>query len=600
MRSLFTSVVLSCLVCLGTGCGVGSAPSEDASGGIDRATASNSSEAAPQELADRNLRYREKHRSVDLSGDDAADDGASEGDYDGDDAGSDDAAPAAAETPDVAEHRTPPAPAVNQPRPDDGVGPGSAGDRFEHIVENRFLRVTDSPLSTFSIDVDTASYSKSRMYLMQYNRLPPPDAVRIEELINYFSYDYASPKDDHPFAAHVEVAECPWQPQHRLVRVGIKGKEVNQDQRQASNLVFLIDRSGSMRPENKLPLVKHGMQMLVEQLDERDVVTIVAYASGVATILPATPGSDWEVISDAIDQLQAGGATAGGAGLEVAYHAAQQNFIPGGINRVVLCTDGDFNIGRTSPGELVRQVEAEAKKNIFMSVLAFGMGNHNDYMLEQISNKGNGNYAFVDTQQEARKVLVDQMSGTLVTIAKDVKIQIEFNPSAVEGYRLIGYENRKLADEDFNDDKKDAGEIGAGHRVTALYEIVPVGSGSGSADLPGVDPLKYQREVKLSEAAQSGELLTLKLRYKQPEGDKSTLMTIVVEDQAKRFGEATQDFKFTSAVASFAMLLRNSQFKGNATYDAVLEIATAAKGSDEYGYRTEFLSLIKRARDLRR
>ncbi len=497
------------------------------------------------------------------------------------------------ELPPTAEHSAP----MPVPRPDEGIGPGESGDKYDHITENEFLRVNDSPLSTFSIDVDTASYSKTRMYLMQQGHTPPPDAVRVEELVNYFSYDYAGPKDEHPFAAHVEVAECPWQPAHRLARVGIKGREIEADKRQRSNLVFLIDRSGSMRPENKLPLLKRGMLMLAEQLVESDMVSIVAYAGSTQTILPPTPGDQWVTISNAINQLSAGGATAGSAGLELAYNTAHENFIQDGVNRVILCTDGDFNVGRTSPGELVRQVEEHAKKNIFMTVLGFGMGNHNDSMLEQISNKGNGNYAFVDTQNEARKVLVQQMSGTLVTIAKDVKIQIEFNPAKVAAYRLIGYENRKLADEDFNDDKKDAGEIGAGHRVTALYEIVPVGAKSDVLTSK-VDDLKYQKKPDLTAAAERDELLTLKLRYKQPEGDKSTLMTFAVEDSGKRFGEATTDFKFASAVASFGMLLRGSQFKGNLTYDAVLEIAGAAKGKDEFGYRDEFVRLVERARNL--
>lgn len=482
-------------------------------------------------------------------------------------------------------------------RPDLGQGPGWAGDRYAPIVENAFLEVKNAPLSTFSIDVDTASYSKVRMYLMQQGVLPRPDAVRIEELVNYFTYEYAPPTDERPFAAHLEVAECPWTPAHRLVRVGIKGKEIDRDRRPASNLVFLLDVSGSMNHPNKLPLVKQGMKMLVDQLSENDSVAIVVYASATGLVLEPTSGDHKQVILDALDRLHAGGSTNGGAGIQLAYQTALDHFIRGGVNRVILCTDGDFNVGVTGTDELVRMAEQNAKTGVFLSVLGFGMGNHNDAMLEQISGKGNGNYAFIDTEAEARKVLVEQMAGTLVTIAKDVKIQVEFNPRQVAAYRLIGYENRILAAQDFNDDKKDAGEIGAGHTVTALYEIVPAGAASDVRP-PPVDDLRYQTKGEPNEAAQSGELLTLKIRYKQPDGDTSTKLEFPARDEGKRFGQASKDFRFAASVASFGMLLRDSQSKGNATYAGVLETATEAASGDTTGYREEFLKMVARAKEL--
>ncbi len=483
-------------------------------------------------------------------------------------------------------------------KPHRGAGPGWGGDQYTMIVENPFKEVKNERLSTFSIDVDTASYAKVRMYLMQHRAMPRPDAVRIEELVNYFTYDYEPPTNDVPFAAHVEVAECPWRPEHRLVRVGIKGKEIDREQRPTSNLVFLLDVSGSMNRANKLPLLKRGMKMLVDQLGENDRVAIVVYAGAAGMVLESTTGDQKQVIIDALDRLHAGGSTNGGQGIRLAYQAALDNFVKGGVNRVILCTDGDFNVGVTGTDELVRLAEENGKTGVFLSVLGFGMGNHNDAMLEQISNKGNGNYAFIDTDAEARKVLVEQMTGTLVTIAKDVKIQIEFNPVEATAYRLIGYENRMLAAEDFNDDKKDAGEIGAGHTVTALYEIVPAGVESDVTSAP-VDDLRYQKQTKPSKEAQSGELLTLKIRYKQPDGDKSTKLTFRVNDEGRRFGQASKDFRFAAAVASFGMLLRDSQFKGNATYPGVMEIATEAASGDQSGYRQEFLGMIARAKELR-
>ncbi|MFZ5833570.1 MAG: vWA domain-containing protein [Planctomycetota bacterium] len=478
-----------------------------------------------------------------------------------------------------------------------GQGPGRGGDRYDRLVENPFRTVKDHPLSTFSIDVDTASFANVRRFLLAEGMLPPPDAVRIEELINYFDYDYSGPTDEVPFAAHIEAASCPWAPDHRLVRIALKGREMDRSERPESNLVFLLDVSGSMDSPDKLPLVKEGMKRLARQLGERDRVAVVVYASAEGLVLPSTSGADRETILAALDQLQAGGSTAGGAGIELAYRIAQENFVEGGVNRVILCTDGDFNVGTTSTAELERMVEERAKSGVFLSVLGFGRGNLNDAMMETISNKGNGNYAYIDGVTEAHKVLEEQMQGTLVTIAKDVKIQVEFNPAQVSAYRLVGYENRMLAAEDFNDDKKDAGEIGAGHTVTALYEIVPAGK---TVDVPSVDPLRYQTPARANDDDDvlSNEMLTLKLRYKAPDGDTSRLLEFPLVDEGAEFGRASRDFQFAAAVASFGMLLRGSEHKGSATYGAVLEIADSAKGADKHGYRAELLEMVRRAKSL--
>jgi len=474
--------------------------------------------------------------------------------------------------------------------------PGHNTEAYDRIQDNPFLAVTQNPLSTFSIDVDTASYSNVRRFLNQ-GTLPPPDAVRIEEMLNYFSYEYAPPEDlEKPFAAHVTVAQAPWNPAHRLARIGIKGWELKDEDRPASNLVFLIDVSGSMRPANRLPLVKQSLRLLVKQLDERDSVAMVVYAGSSGLVLPPTTGDNRQAILEALDRLEAGGSTHGSAGIQLAYETAIANFIPGGTNRVILATDGDFNVGTTSTGELVRMVEEKAKSGVFLTVLGYGMGNVRDSMMEQLSNSGNGNYAYIDTLQEARKVLVEQMHGTLVTIAKDVKIQVEFNPAQVSAYRLIGYENRLLRPEDFNDDTKDAGEIGAGHTVTALYELVPAGV---SVDTPPVDPLRYQpAPASTAEMALSNELFTLKLRYKEPEGDLSALQEFPVRDSGKNFAAADADFKFAAAVAGFGMLLRDSEHGGNLTLDAVRELAGEGLGEDTHGYRREFLELVEKTRQL--
>jgi len=480
----------------------------------------------------------------------------------------------------------------NTPVPQDkGRGPGVGGDKYDLIVEGSFIPVREQPLSTFSIDVDTASYSKTRMYLLQQNALPPADAVRIEELVNYFDYDYSPPVGEQPFSVNVEVASAPWHPQHRLAKIGLKGREIQQ-QRPSSNLVFLLDVSGSMDYPNKLPLVKQGLRMLTSQLGENDRVAIVVYAGAAGLVLPPTHGDNKHQILEALDQLHAGGSTNGGQGIQLAYQVAKQNFIKGGVSRVILCSDGDFNVGTTSTGELVRLAERESKAGVFLSVLGFGMGNHNDAMMEQLSNKANGNYAFIDSEAEARKVLCDQINSTLVTIAKDVKIQIEFNPAHVAAYRLIGYENRHLEAHEFNDDKKDAGEIGAGHTVTALYEIVPAGEASDTGTAT-IDPLKYQKTQPAT--AVVDELMTVKLRYKQPDGDKSQLIVTPVKNAPVQFGQATSDFQFASAVAAFGMLLRKSEHLPNTQYATILEIANATRGEDKHGYRREFIEMVTTA-----
>jgi Ca-activated chloride channel family protein len=470
-------------------------------------------------------------------------------------------------------------------------------ESYDRIDENPFLKVVQQPLSTFSIDVDTASYANLRRFINN-GSLPPKDAVRIEEMVNYFKYDDAPPADEAPFAVYTEVADCPWQPEHRLLRIGLKGREIDLDNRPASNLVFLLDVSGSMNEPAKLPLLKSALHLLVDNLGENDRVAIVVYAGASGLALPSTSGLHKETILGALDQLEAGGSTNGGSGIQLAYQVVRKNFIKGGTNRVLLCTDGDFNVGVTDQGSLTRLIEDEAKSGVFLSVLGFGAGNLKDSTMEKLADRGNGNYAYIDTLNEARKVLVEQLGGTLVAIAKDVKLQIEFNPQRVAAYRLIGYENRLLRAEDFNDDKKDAGEIGAGHTVTALYELAPAGSETVATGT--VDDLKYQRAGESTEAATSDELLTLKLRYKQPDRDSSQLIETVVKDNQASYAQASEDLRFASAVAGFGMLLRESQFKGNLTFAAVQELAEASRGADQNGYRAEFIELVKRAASLSR
>ena len=483
----------------------------------------------------------------------------------------------------------------------DAGDPASAGphntESYDHIVDNAFVRVADRPLSTFSIDVDTASYANVRRFL-DHNHLPPPGAVRVEEMINYFTYDYTPPEPGSkaPFAVHTAVASCPWQPEHRLVRIALKGREIQRDKRPPTNLVFLLDVSGSMSDANKLPLLKGALRLLVERLGENDRVAIVVYASKEGLALPATRCDRKETILSILDDLGAGGSTAGGKGIELAYQVAVENFIKGGVNRVILGTDGDFNIGITDNSRLVRLIQDKARSGVYLSVLGFGMGNYKDSRMEKLADEGNGNYAYIDTAAEARKVLVDQMSGTLVTIAKDVKIQVEFNPAKVAGYRLIGYENRMLRKEDFDNDAKDAGDIGAGHTVTALYQVVPAGR---EVKTPGVDGLKYQHSAAAPADDASDEMLTVKLRYKQPDGETSTRMDVPVTDAGDSLDKADADFKFATAVASFGMILRDSKHKGSYTLAGVAELARGAMGKDRRGYRAQFIRLVERARKLK-
>ena len=496
-------------------------------------------------------------------------------------------------------------------------------ESYARLNDNPFKVVAGDakaePLSTFSIDVDTASYSNVRRFL-DAGQLPPPDAVRIEELLNYFPYGYEQPAKDakEPFKAVVEVAGCPWNSSHRLARVAIKGKEIAHDKRPVSNLVFLIDVSGSMNEPKKLPLVKEGLQMMVKELTENDRVAIVVYAGAAGLVLPSTCADPMgkEKILGAIENLSAGGSTNGAHGIQLAYNVAAEHFIKGGTNRVILATDGDWNVGITDKTSLDNLIVEQAKSGVFLSALGFGFGNLKDSTLESISNKGNGHYAYIDDQKEARKVLVEEMSGTLVTIAKDVKIQVEFNPAKVESYRLIGYENRMLRAQDFNNDKIDAGEIGAGHCVTALYEIVPAdpnkkpvapapkpesgqakfgvivdvaAAAAAAAKAAGIDPLIYADR-------KSDDLLTLKLRYKAPEGDTSTKLAFPARDSGASYAKASDDFKFAAAVAQFGMVLRNSPHKGSATLAGVIELADEAKGKDEKGYRKDFVELAKKAK----
>jgi Ca-activated chloride channel family protein len=480
---------------------------------------------------------------------------------------------------------------IETPEVGGGVALGFEGEAYGRLVDNPFTSVADAPLSTFSIDVDTASYANVRRILGQGQR-PPADAVRIEELINYFDYDYEPASGEHPFSVNTEINVCPWAPEHRLVRIGLRGREVDAAMRPATSLVFLIDVSGSMNRENKLPLLKQSMKMLIGHLNTDDRVAIVVYAGASGLVLPSTYCDEKETILAALDRLRAGGSTNGGAGIELAYGVAREGFIEGGVNRVILCTDGDFNVGVQSEAALVRLIEEKRESGVFLSVLGFGSGNWQDARMEQLSNHGNGNFAYIDTLREARKVLVEQMAGTLVTIAKDVKIQVDFNAARVGAYRLIGYANRLLAARDFNDDTKDAGEIGAGHTVTALYEIVPPGMADTVLEAD-VDPSKYQKPGELVE---SDELLTVKLRYKAPDGDESTPIEHPVVDEGRMLADASGDFQFAAAVASFGMLLRESPYKGNATWAAVLDLAAAGRGDDANGRRGEFIGLIEQAR----
>ncbi len=451
-------------------------------------------------------------------------------------------------------------------------------------------------MSTFSIDVDAASYSNVRRFLNQ-GQLPPAGAVRIEEMINYFTYEYPQPVNDNPFSINTEISDAPWNKEHKLVLIGLQGKKIPTENLPASNLTFLIDVSGSMQGVNRLPLVKSSMKMLVDQLRDQDKVSIVVYAGAAGLVLPPTSGAEKTKIKDALDRLEAGGSTAGGAGLKLAYKTAKEHFVKNGNNRVILCTDGDFNVGESSDDAMERLIEQERQSGVFLTVLGYGMGNYKDSKMQKLADKGNGNHAYIDGMSEAKKVLVKEFGGTLFTIAKDVKLQVEFNPSKVQGYRLIGYENRMLAKEDFNDDKKDAGELGSGHTVTALYEVIP--AGVKSSFLQNVDPLKYQKDIKpLSKSAYGDEIMTVKFRYKAPTGDVSKLIEQPVKDKQIPLLNMSDNFRFAAAVAEFGLLLRNSEFKSTASFDNVVKMAKKAKGNDEEGYRAEFVRLVENAQAL--
>ena len=474
------------------------------------------------------------------------------------------------------------------PMPMASPGPPFNTEAYDHIAENRFRRVGTEPVSTFSIDVDTASYANVRRFLTE-GTLPPADAVRTEELINYFRFAYSDAKGDAPFSVTTDIAPCPWNPRNKLALIGLQARRISQERTPPRNLVFLLDVSGSMAPANKLPLVRTAMRMLVDTLNPADRVAIVVYAGASGLVLPSTPGNRKADIQRAIAELRPGGSTNGAAGIQLAYDVAARGFIKGGINRVILATDGDFNVGVTSQGELIRLIEEQRARGVFLSVLGVGTGNVKDSTMEKLADKGNGNYAYLDSLHEARRVLVAEAGATLITVAKDVKIQVEFNPKTVGAYRLVGYENRLLNREDFNDDKKDAGEIGSGHTVTALYELIPPGA---PVEGPDVDPLKYQEPTRPTTAAQSGELMTVKLRYKEPDADRSQLVSVTVRDRA---GDPTPNLGFAAAVAEFGMLLRRSEFKGRATWESAQAMARRYRGEDADGYRAEFVRLVELA-----
>jgi Ca-activated chloride channel homolog len=481
------------------------------------------------------------------------------------------------------------------------ITPSTTGEKYDRIVENGFRRASEHQLSTFSIDVDTAAYANARD-LLNHGSLPAPDAVRVEEMINYFDYDYPQPTGDHPLGIHVEMAQAPWAPRHRLVRIGLQAKRSHVD-RPRANLVFLIDVSGSMSPPNKLPLLKRCMATLVTALRKNDRVALVVYAGAAGLVLDSTEIGDEEKVLTAITKLKSGGSTNGGAGIELAYRVAAENFVKGGINRVILASDGDFNVGVSDRASLIRMIEKKRTTGVFLSVLGFGRGNLRDSQMEQIANKGNGTYCYIDSLAEGHRVLVDKIGSTLVTVAKDVKIQVEFNPALVAGYRLIGYENRMLAKQDFNDDSKDAGEVGSGHAVTALYEVIP--ASVGFHQRPRVDPNRYSKKGVKKEPARiepieaaSDELLFVKVRYKLPAGDKSTRLSLPVKDAEREFKSASADFRFAASVAAFGMILRRSAHRGLANYAAVLDMAEGALGDDAGGYRNGFLKLVEAARKL--
>ncbi len=473
----------------------------------------------------------------------------------------------------------------------DETDPDFNTEEYDKITENEFLDAKQNPLSTFSIDVDNASYSNVRRFLMNH-QLPDKGAVRIEEMINYFDYDYPEPTGEHPFSFNTEISDCPWNKENKLIHIGLQGKKLNYNDLKPSNLVFLIDVSGSMEDENKLPLLRKSFKLLLDELSQDDKVSIVVYAGAAGIVLPPTSASDKKKIISALDNLQAGGSTAGGEGILLAYKTAKEAFIKDGNNRVILATDGDFNVGTSSTSSLVELIEEKRNDDIYLTILGFGMGNYKDGRMEQISNAGNGNYFYIDNIKEAEKVFVKEMRANLFTIAKDVKIQIEFNPNHVKAYRLIGYENRMLAKEDFDDDKKDAGELGAGHTVTALYEIVPANS---NWNVRTADELKYQTTTVTNNAKNSNEIMTIKFRYKPPKSNTSIKIEHPILNTLSKLNETSNNYRFSAAVAGFGMILRDSKFKGSVSFKMITELADHAKGTDENAYRTEFVSLVKTA-----
>lgn len=460
-------------------------------------------------------------------------------------------------------------------------------EEYGHIKANRFKDPVQTPVSTFSVDVDTAAYANVRRLLKDGDWPLPADAVRVEELINYFSYDYPEPDGDAPVSIIQELADCPWNSKNQLLHVGLKTKSLELEELPPNNLVFLLDVSGSMGSSDKLPLLKKALKMLARQMRAEDRVAIVVYAGASGVVLEPTPGNETEKINAALDQLEAGGSTAGGQGLVMAYELASKNFNPEGNNRVILATDGDFNVGVSSDGELIRMIEKKRESGIALTVLGFGRGNLKDAKMEQLADHGDGNYAYIDSLLEARKVLVEEMGSTLLTVAKDVKIQVEFNPSKVKSYRLIGYENRLLNAEDFDDDTKDAGEMGAGHTVTALYEIVPRSEGANDAST-----LRYQSQEITSDAAAADETAFVKFRYKRPGEKQSQLISVAVPGQASALADSSENFRFAAAVAEWAMLLKDSAYKGEASYENLIERIKGAKGADKQGLRGEFLQLV--------
>ncbi|WP_142526833.1 vWA domain-containing protein [Pedobacter westerhofensis] len=466
-------------------------------------------------------------------------------------------------------------------------------ESYKGITENTFLNPATTPLSTFAIDVDAASYSNVRRMISTGN-MPPKDAVRIEEMINYFHYDMTGPANEDPVAIHTELASAPWNPQHRLLRIGLKARSIKTDKLPASNFVFLIDVSGSMENSNKLPLVKTSMKLLVDQLRDKDHVAIVTYAGAAGLQLPSTPASQKMKIKDIIENLGAGGSTAGGEGIKLAYQIARQNFIRGGNNRIILATDGDFNVGASSDQDMEQLIVNERKSGVSLSVLGFGMGNLKDSKMETLADKGHGNYAYIDNISEARKAMVTEFGATLFTVAKDVKIQVEFNPGKVQAYRLLGYENRLMEKEDFNNDQKIGGDMGVGHTITALYEIIPAGIKDNFST--SVDPLKYQRTKENKIRNASAEMLTVKFRYKAPDGDKSKMKQVAVTEVNLQLSKASADFRFASAVAELGMLLRDSEFKQKSDFDSLIARAKTAKGLDEEGFRAEFINLAQSAK----